>query len=216
MIVQHNITSMNANRQLGIVGNNLAKSTEKLSSDTESTVQRMMQQVLLFLRKMRAPGSRQIVHLTTHRMVFLLSRQLRCYGSAACYFAENSWFLVRANSGVLDGTAERLQKIQDEIDTLKSECERMLTDTEFNRKKLLDGSYKDQYLQLRVTKQCSGIDVTIQDNCLGSNLYLSKTTEVAKNTVGTASDKNAGTNGTVVEGTTQYEYNSKIFTVEES
>ena len=32
MIVQHNITSMNANRQLGIVGNNLAKSTEKLSS----------------------------------------------------------------------------------------------------------------------------------------------------------------------------------------
>ena len=32
MIVQHNITSMNANRQLGIVGNNLAKATEKLSS----------------------------------------------------------------------------------------------------------------------------------------------------------------------------------------
>ena len=32
MIVQHNIASMNANRQLGIVGNNLAKSTEKLSS----------------------------------------------------------------------------------------------------------------------------------------------------------------------------------------
>ena len=32
MIVQHNITSMNANRQLGIVGKNLAKATEKLSS----------------------------------------------------------------------------------------------------------------------------------------------------------------------------------------
>ena len=32
MIVQHNITSMNANRQLGIVGGNLAKATEKLSS----------------------------------------------------------------------------------------------------------------------------------------------------------------------------------------
>ena len=35
MIVQHNITSMNANRQLGIVGNNLAKSTEKLSSGSK-------------------------------------------------------------------------------------------------------------------------------------------------------------------------------------
>ena len=32
MIVQHNITSMNANRQLGIVGNNVAKATEKLAS----------------------------------------------------------------------------------------------------------------------------------------------------------------------------------------
>ncbi|MBQ6537886.1 MAG: flagellin, partial [Eubacterium sp.] len=32
MVVQHNITSMNANRQLGIVGNNVAKATEKLSS----------------------------------------------------------------------------------------------------------------------------------------------------------------------------------------
>jgi flagellin len=32
MILQHNITSMNANRQLGIVGGNLAKATEKLAS----------------------------------------------------------------------------------------------------------------------------------------------------------------------------------------
>ncbi len=32
MVVQHNITSMNANRQLGIVGGNVAKATEKLAS----------------------------------------------------------------------------------------------------------------------------------------------------------------------------------------
>ena len=32
MIVQHNLTAMNANRQLGMVGKNLAKATEKLSS----------------------------------------------------------------------------------------------------------------------------------------------------------------------------------------
>ena len=125
--------------------------------------------------------------------------------------------LVQAsNSGVLDGTTENdFQKIQDEIDTLKSEYERINTDTEFNRKKLLDGSYKDQYLQLGANS-AQGIDVTIKTTAWDPDLYLSKTTEVAKNTVGTASDKNAGTNGTVVEGTTQYEYNSKIFTVEES
>ena len=32
MIVQHNLTAMNANRMLGIVSDNQAKSTEKLSS----------------------------------------------------------------------------------------------------------------------------------------------------------------------------------------
>ena len=32
MIVQHNITAMNANRMLGLTTNSLAKSTEKLSS----------------------------------------------------------------------------------------------------------------------------------------------------------------------------------------
>ena len=32
MIVQHNMTALNANRQLGITNTNLSKSTEKLSS----------------------------------------------------------------------------------------------------------------------------------------------------------------------------------------
>lgn len=32
MIVQHNMTALNANRQLGITNTNLARSTEKLSS----------------------------------------------------------------------------------------------------------------------------------------------------------------------------------------
>ena len=123
--------------------------------------------------------------------------------------------LVQAsNSGVLDGKAENdFQKIQDEIDTLKSEYERINTDTEFNRKKLLDGSYKDQYLQLGANN-AQGIDVTIKTTAWDPELYLSKTTEVAKGTAGSASA--AGTNGTVVEETTQYEYNSKIFTVEGS
>ena len=96
---------------------------------------------------------------------------------------------------------------------MKSEYERINTDTEFNRKKLLDGSYKDQYLQLGANN-AQGIDVTIKTTAWDPELYLSKTTEVAKGTAGIASA--AGTNGTVVEETTQYEYNSKIFTVEES
>ena len=42
MVVQHNLTAMNANRQLGITTGLQAKSSEKLSLVTESTVQVMM------------------------------------------------------------------------------------------------------------------------------------------------------------------------------
>ena len=218
MIVQHNITSMNANRQLGTVGNNLAKSTEKLSSGYRINRAADDAAGLAISEKMRAQV-RGLNRASDNAQdgISLIQTAEGAMDQQHAILQRTRELLVQAsNSGVLDGTAENdFQKIQDEIDTLKSEYERINTDTEFNRKKLLDGSYKDQYLQLGANN-AQGIDVTIKTTAWDPNLYLSKTTEVAKNTVGTASDKNAGTNGTVVEGTTQYEYNSKIFTVEES
>ena len=218
MIVQHNITSMNANRQLGIVGNNLAKSTEKLSSGYKINRAADDAAGLAISEKMRAQV-RGLNRASDNAQdgISLIQTAEGAMDQQHAILQRTRELLVQAsNSGVLDGTAENdFQKIQDEIDTLKSEYERINTDTEFNRKKLLDGSYKDQYLQLGANN-AQGIDVTIKTTAWDPDLYLSKTTEVAKNTVGTASDKNAGTNGTVVEGTTQYEYNSKIFTVEES
>ena len=218
MIVQHNITSMNANRQLGIVGNNLAKSTEKLSSGYRINRAADDAAGLAISEKMRAQV-RGLNRASDNAQdgISLIQTAEGAMDQQHAILQRTRELLVQAsNSGVLDGTAENdFQKIQDEIDTLKSEYERINTDTEFNRKKLLDGSYKDQYLQLGANN-AQGIDVTIKTTAWDPDLYLSKTTEVAKNTVGTASDKNAGTNGTVVEGTTQYEYNCKIFTVEES
>ena len=218
MIVQHNITSMNANRQLGIVGNNLAKSTEKLSSGYRINRAADDAAGLAISEKMRAQV-RGLNRASDNAQdgISLIQTAEGAMDQQHAILQRTRELLVQAsNSGVLDGTAENdFQKIQDEIDTLKSEYERINTDTEFNRKKLLDGSYKDQYLQLGANN-AQGIDVTIKTTAWDPDLYLSKTTEVAKNTVGTASDKNAGTNGTVVEGPTQYEYNSKIFTVEES
>ena len=218
MIVQHNITSMNANRQLGIVGNNLAKSAEKLSSGYRINRAADDAACLAISEKMRAQV-RGLNRASDNAQdgISLIQTAEGAMDQQHAILQRTRELLVQAsNSGVLDGTTENdFQKIQDEIDTLKSEYERINTDTEFNRKKLLDGSYKDQYLQLGANN-AQGIDVTIKTTAWDPDLYLSKTTEVAKNTVGTASDKNAGTNGTVVEGTTQYEYNSKIFTVEES
>ena len=218
MIVQHNITSMNANRQLGIVGTNLSKSTEKLSSGYRINRAADDAAGLAISEKMRAQV-RGLNRASDNAQdgISLIQTAEGAMDQQHAILQRTRELLVQAsNSGVLDGTAENdFQKIQDEIDTLKSEYERINTDTEFNRKKLLDGSYKDQYLQLGAN-HAQGIDVTIKTTSWDSNLYLSKTTEVAKGTAGVKSDKAAGTNGTVVDGTTQYEYNSKIFTVEES
>ena len=218
MIVQHNITSMNANRQLGIVGNNLAKSTEKLSSGYRINRAADDAAGLAISEKMRAQV-RGLNRASDNAQdgISLIQTAEGAMDQQHAILQRTRELLVQAsNSGVLDGKAENdFQKIQDEIDTLKSEYERINTDTEFNRKKLLDGSYKDQYLQLGANN-AQGIDVTIKTTAWDPDLYLSKTTEVAKGTPGSASNKAAGTNGTVVEETTQYEYNSKIFTVEES
>lgn len=218
MIVQHNITSMNANRQLGIVGNNLAKSTEKLSSGYRINRAADDAAGLAISEKMRAQV-RGLNRASDNAQdgISLIQTAEGAMDQQHAILQRTRELLVQAsNSGVLDGTAENdFQKIQDEIDTLKSEYERINTDTEFNRKKLLDGSYKDQYLQLGANN-AQGINVTIKTTAWDPDLYLSKTSTVAKGTAGSASDKATKVNGKVVEDTTQYEYNSQIFTVKES
>ena len=68
MVVQHNLTAMNANRQLGITTGQQAKSSEKLSSGykinraADDAAGLSISEVLTKL-------------LTTHRMVSLLFRQ---------------------------------------------------------------------------------------------------------------------------------------------
>ena len=216
MIVQHNISSMNANRQLGIVGNNLSKSTEKLSSGYKINRAADDAAGLAISEKMRA----QIRGLNrasdnAEDGISLIQTAEGAMDQQHAILQRTRELLVQAsNSGTLDATAENdYQKIQDEIDTLKSEYERINTDTEFNRKKLLDGSYSKQYLQLG-SNNSKGINVTIKTTAWDSDLYMSKTSEVAKGTAGVASNKTAKTNGTVVEDTIQYEYNSQIFKVE--
>ena len=51
MVVQHNLTAMNANRMLGVTTSAQAKSTEKLSSGIRLTVQQMMQQDFQFQKR---------------------------------------------------------------------------------------------------------------------------------------------------------------------
>lgn len=155
MIVQHNITSMNANRQLGIVGNNLTKSTEKLASGYRVNRAADDAAGLAISEKMRAQvrGLNRASDNAQDGISLIQTAEGAMDQQHAILQRTRELIVQASNTGVLDGSKENdFQKIQDEITALKTEYTRISTDTEFNKKKLLDGSYQDQYLQVGANK----------------------------------------------------------------
>ena len=162
MIVQHNITSMNANRQLGIVGGNLAKSTEKLSSGYRVNRAADDAAGLAISEKMRAQvrGLNRASDNAQDGISLIQTAEGALDQKHAILQRTRELVVQASNSGVLHKDSGDFQKIQDEINELKAEYNRIDTDTEFNKKKLLDGSYKNQYLQLGANKG-QGISINI-------------------------------------------------------
>lgn len=168
MIVQHNITSMNANRQLGIVGNNLAKSTEKLSSGYRINRAADDAAGLAISEKMRAQvrGLNRASDNAQDGISLIQTAEGAMDQQHAILQRARELVVQAGNTGVLDdgitsGSGDDdFQKIQDELDELEKEFARINDQTEFNKKKLLDGSYKDQYLQVGANDK-QGISVTI-------------------------------------------------------
>ena len=168
MIVQHNITSMNANRQLGIVGNNLAKSTEKLSSGYRINRAADDAAGLAISEKMRAQvrGLNRASDNAQDGISLIQTAEGAMDQQHAILQRARELVVQAGNTGVLDdgqtsGSGDDdFRKIQDELDELEKEFARINDQTEFNKKKLLDGSYKDQYLQVGANDK-QGISVTI-------------------------------------------------------
>ena len=213
MIVQHNITSMNANRQLGIVGNNLSKSTEKLSSGYRINRAADDAAGLAISEKMRAQvrGLNRASDNAQDGISLIQTAEGAMDQKHAILQRTRELMVQASNSGVLDGIQENdFQKIQDEIDNLKHEYNRIDTDTEFNKKKLLDGSYKDQWLQVGANSS-QGIKVTIKSTSWDDTLYMTKAAAAgAKNAASTA-DKDGVVDG-ILGGVS---YNASVFTVDE-
>lgn len=147
MIVQHNMTALNANRQLGITNTNLSKSTEKLSSGYRINRASDDAAGLSISEKMRgqirglkqastnaqdgqsliqtAEGAMNEIHSVLQRM-----RELTVQAKNDTYLQED-----RA-------------KIKTEVDQLQSEITRIATQTQFNKMNLLTGSYKSMQFQV--------------------------------------------------------------------
>ena len=147
MIVQHNMTALNANRQLGITNTNLAKSTEKLSSGYRVNRAADDAAGLSISEKMRgqirglnqastnaqdgtsliqtAEGALNEIHSVVQRM-----RELTVQASNDTYVKEDR------------------EAIQSEATALRDEINRIASQTQFNTMNLLDGTFTGKSLQV--------------------------------------------------------------------
>jgi flagellin len=178
MVVQHNMTSANANRQLGITVNNQAKSTEKLSSGYRINRAGDDAAGLTISEKMRS--------------------QIRGLNKASDN-AEDGISAIQTAEGALNEAHDILQRmnelatqaandtntasdrtaIQQEVDALTSEIDRIQSTTQFNTMNLLDGTFKDKKLQVGAL---SGQVITITIKNMDATSLSVKSLCVSNNT----------------------------------
>ena len=183
MVVQHNLSAMNTNRQMYGVQNALSKSTEKLSSGYRINRAGDDAAGLSISEKMRS--------------------QIRGLNKASSN-AQDGISLIQVAEGALNETHSILQRmnelatqaandtntsvdrdaIQAEIDQLTSEINRIRSTTQFNTMNLLDGSFSGKNLQVgALNGQNIGISI---DNMNASSLGVSGLTVSSFSAAGTS------------------------------
>ena len=162
MVVQHNVTAMNANRQLGITTDVQAKSSEKLSSGYRINRAADDAAGLAISEKMR----RQVRGLTQ-------ASANAQDGISAVQTAEGALnevhdMLQRMNELAVKASNDTLQTsdreyIQREVNALVAEIHRTGEATQFNDTNLLDGSFKNKKLQVgSEAKDTNQIEINIE------------------------------------------------------
>ena len=184
MVVQHNLTAMNSNRMLGITTKSQAKSTEKLSSGYKINRAADDAAGLSISEKMR----KQIRGLTQ-----------------ASSNAQDGISAVQTAEGALNEVQDMLQRmnelavkaangtqaendrsyIQNEIDQLVTEIDRVSTTTKFNESYLLKGVNADGTAAKLTYKTAKG-NITDIDENTGKKEYA----------LGIAADKTVANKGT--------------------
>lgn len=139
MVVQHNMSAMNANRQLGVSSGKLTKSTEKLSSGYRINRAADDAAGLAISEKMRG----QIRGLTQASSnaedgISLIQTAEGALQESQNIIQRMRELAVQAASDT--NTDDDREQIQQEITQLTSEVDRIAKTSEFNTKKLLDGS----------------------------------------------------------------------------
>lgn len=140
MIVQHNMQSINANRMLGIVTKAQAKSTEKLSSGYRINRAADDAAGLAISEKMRSQ-IRGLTQASTNAEdgISLIQTAEGALNESHSILQRMRELAVQAANGT--ETDSDRDNIQDEIEQLQDELDRIAETTEFNTMKLLDGTF---------------------------------------------------------------------------
>ena len=147
MVVQHNITAMNANRQLGVTTGQQAKSSEKLSSGYRINRAGDDAAGLKISEKMRS----QVRGLT--RASSNAQDGVSLIQTAEGALNEAHSILQRMNELAVQGandTNETIDRaaINQELTALTMELDRISETTQFNKQNLLDGSFQSKNLHV--------------------------------------------------------------------
>ncbi len=219
MVVQHNLTAMNANRMLGITQGTLSKTTEKLSSGYKINRAADDAAGLSISEKMR----KQIRGLTQ-----------------ASLNAEDGISAVQTAEGALNEVQDMLQRmnelavkaangtnseddrsyIQDEIDQLVTEIDRVAETTKFNETYLLKGDntktssvYSYNSDDVKLTKKDGKTEVELYDVC-GTALSPTAAKEMLENgetLYSTAGTHTAQTDASNVDNTTHVKLTASLY-----
>lgn len=147
MIVQHNMSAANANRMLGITTGQQSKSTEKLASGYKINRAADDAAGLAISEKMRYAVR------GLNRASLNAQDGISCVQIAEGALNETHSILQRMNELATQAsndpnTSSDRTKIQNEIDQLTSEIDRIQSTTQFNTMNLLDGTFTGKNLQV--------------------------------------------------------------------
>jgi flagellin len=176
MVVQHNLQAMNSNRMLGLTQNTISKSTERLSSGYRINRAADDAAGLAISEKMR----KQIKGL--NQASSNAQDGISCVQTAEGALAEVEDMLQRMNQLAVqaaNGTNSESDRtnIQDEIDQLVTEIDRVSETTKFNEIYLLKGSTDGGTLakaQFNYTENQAGlkIGVQIKNDAVATTYYV--------------------------------------------
>ena len=170
MVVQHNISAMNANRMLGITQGSLSKSTEKLSSGYKVnraaddaaglSISEKMRKQIRGLDQASANAEDGISAVQTAEGALTEVHDM---------LQRMNELAVKASNGTM--SSDDRQTAQDEVDQLLTEIDRVAETTKFNETYLLKGDTSDK--KIKLSAKDAGLDGKLVDGSTTATFTVS-------------------------------------------